>query len=175
MELVNINYTTNAGYNVKVALTLSSDVKRYELSIQNTDNICASEYRFLYNFHSLRRTDSLQLLSLIWASPTLTKEYGEGYEDVPLNDLITIDEVDYLFNSLLNEVINNESRRMKEMYNKNTLSKIYSKTIGDINHLDDETISEYTRYIINSNSKDRIKKIVKKRKAGSDEKSKQRS
>lgn len=159
IELARTEYTTNSGHDVLVTLKLMSyDFKSYALSIfkitDEFDHICF----YKYDFHSLKASKS-------------STETNVEIE----NEIISSEEVDNLFKLLITHVVNNESKRMKEMYNKNILSRIYSKALGEINKLNDDTINEYTQYIINSNSKDRIQKIVKKRKAGSDEKNKQRN
>ena len=97
----------------------------------------------IYNFHTLK--------------------HNPQESDETWNLLLTQEEVDVIFHNMLQDAVNKEVETMLQYFNKNIVSALYSKVIGKINNLDEDSIEEYGRYILNSNSKDRINKIVANR------------
>ena len=97
----------------------------------------------VYNFHTLK--------------------HNPQESDETWNLLLTQEEVDVIFHNMLQDAVNKEVETMLQYFNKNIVSALYSKVIGKINNLDEDSIEEYGRYILNSNSKDRINKIVANR------------
>ena len=123
-------------------------MKRYVVSLtvysktEVWDNIEVM-HDIVYNFHTLK--------------------YNPQESDETWNLLLTQEEVDIIFHSMLQDAVNKEAETMLQYFNKNIVSALYSKVIGKINNLDEDSIEEYGRYILNSNSKDRINKIVANR------------
>lgn len=123
-------------------------MKRYVVSLtvysktEVWDNIEVM-HDIVYNFHTLK--------------------YNPQESDETWNLILTQEEVDIIFHSMLQDAINKEAETMLQYFNKNIVSALYSKVIGKINNLDEDSIEEYGRYILNSNSKDRINKIVANR------------
>ena len=123
-------------------------MKRYVVSLtvysktEVWDNIEVM-YDIVYNFHTLK--------------------YNPQESDETWNLILTQEEVDIIFHSMLQDAVNKEAETMLQYFNKNIVSALYSKVIGKINNLDEDSIEEYGRYILNSNSKDRINKIVANR------------
>ena len=97
----------------------------------------------VYNFHTLK--------------------HNPQESDETWNLILTQEEVDVIFHNMLQDAVNKEAETMLQYFNKNIVSALYSKVIGKINNLDEDSIEEYGRYILNSNSKDRINKIVANR------------
>ena len=123
-------------------------MKRYVVSLtvysktEVWDNIEVM-HDIVYNFHTLK--------------------YNPQESDETWNLILTQEEVDVIFHSMLQDAVNKEAETMLQYFNKNIVSALYSKVIGKINNLDEDSIEEYGRYILNSNSKDRINKIVANR------------
>lgn len=123
-------------------------MKRYVVSLtvysktEVWDNIEVM-HDIVYNFHTLK--------------------YNPQESDETWNLILTQEEVDIIFHSMLQDAVNKEAETMLQYFNKNIVSALYSKVIGKINNLDEDSIEEYGRYILNSNSKDRINKIVANR------------
>lgn len=123
-------------------------MKRYVVSLtvygktEVWDNIEVM-HDIVYNFHTLK--------------------HNPQESDETWNLILTQEEVDAVFDVMLASAINKEVDTMLQYFNKNTVSTLYSTVIGKINNLDEDSIKEYTRYILNSNSKDRINKIVANR------------
>ena len=123
-------------------------MKRYVVSLtvysktEVWDNIEVM-HDIVYNFHTLKQ---------------IPQESDETW-----NLLLTQEEVDVIFHNMLQDAVNKEAETMLQYFNKNIVSALYSKVIGKINNLDEDSIEEYGRYILNSNSKDRINKIVANR------------
>ena len=120
-------------------------MKRYVVSLtiysktEVWDNIEVM-HDIVYNFHTLK--------------------HNPQESDETWNLILTQEEVDIIFHSMLQDAVNKEAETMLQYFNKNIVSALYSKVIGKINNLDEDSIEEYGRYILNSNSKDRINKIV---------------
>ena len=123
-------------------------MKRYVVSLtvysktEVWDNIEVM-HDIVYNFHTLK--------------------HNPQESDETWNLLLTQEEVDIIFHNMLQDAVNKEVETMLQYFNKNIVSALYSKVIGKINNLDEDSIEEYGRYILNSNSKDRINKIVANR------------
>lgn len=123
-------------------------MKRYVVSLtiysktEVWDNI-EIMHDIVYNFHTLK--------------------HNPQESDETWNLILTQEEVDIIFHSMLQDAVNKEAETMLQYFNKNIVSALYSKVIGKINNLDEDSIEEYGRYILNSNSKDRINKIVANR------------
>ena len=123
-------------------------MKRYVVSLtvysktEVWDNIEVM-HDIVYNFHTLK--------------------HNPQESDETWNLLLTQEEVDVIFHNMLQDAVNKEAETMLQYFNKNIVSTLYSKVIGKINNLDEDSIEEYGRYILNSNSKDRINKIVANR------------
>ena len=123
-------------------------MKRYVVSLtiysktEVWDNIEVM-HDIVYNFHTLK--------------------HNPQESDETWNLILTQEEVDIIFHSMLQDAVNKEAETMLQYFNKNIVSSLYSKVIGKINNLDEDSIEEYGRYILNSNSKDRINKIVANR------------
>ena len=123
-------------------------MKRYVLSLtvysktEVWDNIEVM-YDIVYNFHTLK--------------------HNPQESDETWNLILTQEEIDIIFHNMLQDAVNKEAETMLQYFNKNIVSALYSKVIGKINNLDEDSIEEYGRYILNSNSKDRINKIVANR------------
>ena len=123
-------------------------MKRYVVSLtiysktEVWDNIEVM-HDIVYNFHTLK--------------------HNPQESDETWNLILTQEEVDIIFHSMLQDAVNKEVETMLQYFNKNIVSALYSKVIGKINNLDEDSIEEYGRYILNSNSKDRINKIVANR------------
>ena len=123
-------------------------MKRYVVSLtvysqtEVWDNIEVM-HDIVYNFHTLK--------------------HNPQESDETWNLLLTQEEVDVIFHNMLQDAVNKEVETMLQYFNKNIVSALYSKVIGKINNLDEDSIEEYGRYILNSNSKDRINKIVANR------------
>ena len=123
-------------------------MKRYVVSLtvysktEVWDNIEVM-HDIVYNFHTLK--------------------YNPQESDEKWNMILTQEEVDVIFHNMLQDAVNKEAETMLQYFNKNIVSALYSKVIGKINNLDEDSIEEYGRYILNSNSKDRINKIVANR------------
>ena len=123
-------------------------MKRYVVSLtvysktEVWDNIEVM-HDIVYNFHTLK--------------------HDPQESDETWNLILTQEEVDIIFHSMLQDAVNKEAETMLQYFNKNIVSALYSKVIGKINNLDEDSIEEYGRYILNSNSKDRINKIVANR------------
>lgn len=123
-------------------------MKRYVVSLtiysktEVWDNI-EIMHDIVYNFHTLK--------------------HNPQESDETWNLILTQEEVDIIFHSMLQDAVNKEAETMLQCFNKNIVSALYSKVIGKINNLDEDSIEEYGRYILNSNSKDRINKIVANR------------
>lgn len=123
-------------------------MKRYVVSLTSYsktevwDNIEVM-HDIVYNFHTLK--------------------HNPQESDETWNLILTQEEVDIIFHSMLQDAVNKEAETMLQYFNKNIVSALYSKVIGKINNLDEDSIEEYGRYILNSNSKDRINKIVANR------------
>ena len=123
-------------------------MKRYVVSLtvysktEVWDNIEVM-HDIVYNFHTLK--------------------HNPQESDETWNLLLTQEEVDVIFHNMLQDAVNKELETMLQYFNKNIVSALYSKVIGKINNLDEDSIEEYGRYILNSNSKDRINKIVANR------------
>ena len=123
-------------------------MKRYVVSLtvysktEVWDNIEVM-YDIVYNFHTLK--------------------HNPQESDETWNLILTQEEVDVIFHNMLQDAVNKEVETMLQYFNKNIVSALYSKVIGKINNLDEDSIEEYGRYILNSNSKDRINKIVANR------------
>ena len=123
-------------------------MKRYVVSLtvysktEVWDNI-EIMHDIVYNFHTLK--------------------HNPQESDETWNLILTQEEVDVIFHSMLQDAVNKEAETMLQYFNKNIVSALYSKVIGKINNLDEDSIEEYGRYILNSNSKDRINKIVANR------------
>ena len=123
-------------------------MKRYVVSLtvysktEVWDNIEVM-HDIVYNFHTLK--------------------HNPQESDETWNLVLTQEEVDIIFHSMLQDAVNKEVETMLQYFNKNIVSALYSKVIGKINNLDEDSIEEYGRYILNSNSKDRINKIVANR------------
>ena len=123
-------------------------MKRYVVSLtvysktEVWDNIEVM-HDIVYNFHTLK--------------------YNPQESDETWNMILTQEEVDVIFHNMLQDAVNKEAETMLQYFNKNIVSALYSKVIGKINNLDEDSIEEYGRYILNSNSKDRINKIVANR------------
>ena len=123
-------------------------MKRYVVSLtvysktEVWDNIEVM-HDIVYNFHTLK--------------------YNPQESDETWNLILTQEEVDVIFHNMLQDAVNKEAETMLQYFNKNIVSALYSKVIGKINNLDEDSIEEYGRYILNSNSKDRINKIVANR------------
>ena len=92
-----------------------------------------------------------------------TLKHNSQESDETCNLILTQEEVDVIFHNMLQDAVNKEAETMLQYFNKNIVSALYSKVIGKINNLDEDSIEEYGRYILNSNSKDRINKIVANR------------
>ena len=123
-------------------------MKRYVVSLtvysktEVWDNVEVM-HDIVYNFHTLK--------------------HNPQESDETWNLLLTQEEVDVIFHNMLQDAVNKEVETMLQYFNKNIVSTLYSKVIGKINNLDEDSIEEYGRYILNSNSKDRINKIVANR------------
>ena len=123
-------------------------MKRYVVSLtvysktEVWDNIEVM-HDIVYNFHTLK--------------------HNPQESDETWNLILTQEEVDVIFHNMLQDAVNKEVETMSQYFNKNIVSALYSKVIGKINNLDEDSIEEYGRYILNSNSKDRINKIVTNR------------
>ncbi len=123
-------------------------MKRYVVSLtiysktEVWDNI-EIMHDIVYNFHTLK--------------------HNPQESDETWNLILTQEEVDVIFHNMLQDAVNKEAETMLQYFNKNIVSALYSKVIGKINNLDEDSIEEYGRYILNSNSKDRINKIVANR------------
>lgn len=123
-------------------------MKRYVVSLtvysktEVWDNIEVM-HDIVYNFHTLK--------------------HSPQESDETWNLILTQEEVDVIFHNMLQDAVNKEVETMLQYFNKNIVSALYSKVIGKINNLDEDSIEEYGRYILNSNSKDRINKIVANR------------
>ena len=123
-------------------------MKRYVVSLtvysktEVWDNVEVM-HDIVYNFHTLK--------------------HNPQESDETWNLLLTQEEVDVIFHNMLQDAVNKEVETMSQYFNKNIVSALYSKVIGKINNLDEDSIEEYGRYILNSNSKDRINKIVANR------------
>lgn len=123
-------------------------MKRYVVSLtvysktEVWDNVEVM-HDIVYNFHTLK--------------------HNPQESDETWNLILTQEEVDIIFHSMLQDAVNKEVETMLQYFNKNIVSALYSKVIGKINNLDEDSIEEYGRYILNSNSKDRINKIVANR------------
>ena len=123
-------------------------MKRYVVSLtvysktEVWDNIEVM-HDIVYNFHTLK--------------------HNPQESDETWNLLLTQEEVDVIFHNMLQDAVNKEVETMLQYFNKNIVSALYSKVICKINNLDEDSIEEYGRYILNSNSKDRINKIVANR------------
>ena len=123
-------------------------MKRYVVSLtvysktEVWDNIEVM-HDIVYNFHTLK--------------------HDPQESDETWNLILTQEEVDVIFHNMLQDAVNKEVETMLQYFNKNIVSALYSKVIGKINNLDEDSIEEYGRYILNSNSKDRINKIVANR------------
>ena len=123
-------------------------MKRYVVSLtvysktEVWDNVEVM-HDIVYNFHTLK--------------------HNPQESDDTWNLILTQEEVDIIFHSMLQDAVNKEAETMLQYFNKNIVSALYSKVIGKINNLDEDSIEEYGRYILNSNSKDRINKIVANR------------
>ena len=123
-------------------------MKRYVLSLtvysktEVWDNVEVM-HDIVYNFHTLK--------------------HNPQESDETWNLILTQEEVDVIFHNMLQDAVNKEVETMLQYFNKNIVSALYSKVIGKINNLDEDSIEEYGRYILNSNSKDRINKIVANR------------
>ena len=123
-------------------------MKRYVVSLtvysktEVWDNV-EIMHDIVYNFHTLK--------------------HNPQESDETWNLILTQEEVDIIFHSMLQDAVNKEVETMLQYFNKNIVSALYSKVIGKINNLDEDSIEEYGRYILNSNSKDRINKIVANR------------
>ena len=123
-------------------------MKRYVLSLtvysktEVWDNIEVM-HDIVYNFHTLK--------------------HNPQESDETWNLILTQEEIDIIFHSMIQDAVNKEVETMLQYFNKNIVSALYSKVIGKINNLDEDSIEEYGRYILNSNSKDRINKIVANR------------
>ena len=123
-------------------------MKRYVVSLtvysktEVWDNIEVM-HDIVYNFHTLK--------------------HNPQESDETWNLILTQEEVDIIFHNMLQDAVNKEAETMLQYFNKNIVSALYSKVIGKINNLDEDSIEEYGRYILNSNSKDRINKIVANR------------
>ncbi len=123
-------------------------MKRYVVSLTSYsktevwDNIEVM-HDIVYNFHTLK--------------------HNPQESDETWNLISTQEEVDVIFHNMLQDAVNKEAETMLQYFNKNIVSALYSKVIGKINNLDEDSIEEYGRYILNSNSKDRINKIVANR------------
>jgi hypothetical protein len=123
-------------------------MKRYVVSLtvysktEVWDNVEVM-HDIVYNFHTLK--------------------HNPQESDETWNLILTQEEVDIIFHSMLQDAVNKEAETMLQYFNKNIVSALYSKVIGKINNLDEDSIEEYGRYILNSNSKDRINKIVANR------------
>ena len=123
-------------------------MKRYVVSLtvysktEVWDNIEVM-HDIVYNFHTLK--------------------HNPQESDEKWNMILTQEEVDVIFHNMLQDAVNKEAETMLQYFNKNIVSALYSKVIGKINNLDEDSIEEYGRYILNSNSKDRINKIVANR------------
>ena len=123
-------------------------MKRYVVSLtvysktEVWDNIEVM-HDIVYNFHTLK--------------------HDPQESDETWNLILTQEEVDVIFHNMLQDAVNKEAETMLQYFNKNIVSALYSKVIGKINNLDEDSIEEYGRYILNSNSKDRINKIVANR------------
>ena len=123
-------------------------MKRYAVSLtvysktEVWDNVEVM-HDIVYNFHTLK--------------------HNPQESDETWNLILTQEEVDVIFHNMLQDAVNKEVETMLQYFNKNIVSALYSKVIGKINNLDEDSIEEYGRYILNSNSKDRINKIVANR------------
>ena len=123
-------------------------MKRYVVSLtvysktEVWDNVEVM-HDIVYNFHTLK--------------------HNPQESDETWNLILTQEEVDVIFHNMLQDAVNKEAETMLQYFNKNIVSALYSKVIGKINNLDEDSIEEYGRYILNSNSKDRINKIVANR------------
>ena len=123
-------------------------MKRYVVSLtvysktEVWDNVEVM-HDIVYNFHTLK--------------------HNPQESDETWNLLLTQEEVDVIFHNMLQDAVNKKVETMLQYFNKNIVSALYSKVIGKINNLDEDSIEEYGRYILNSNSKDRINKIVDNR------------
>ena len=123
-------------------------MKRYVVSLtvysktEVWDNVEVM-HDIVYNFHTLK--------------------HNPQESDETWNLLLTQEEVDVIFHNMLQDAVNKEVETMLQYFNKNIVSALYSRVIGKINNLDEDSIEEYGRYILNSNSKDRINKIVANR------------
>ena len=123
-------------------------MKRYVVSLtvysktEVWDNVEVM-HDIVYNFHTLK--------------------HNPQESDETWNLILTQEEVDIIFHSMLQDAVNKEVETMLKHFNKNIVSALYSRVIGKINNLDEDSIEEYGRYILNSNSKDRINKIVANR------------
>ena len=123
-------------------------MKRYVVSLtvysktEVWDNVEVM-HDIVYNFHTLK--------------------HNPQESDETWNLILTQEEVDVIFHNMLQDAVNKELETMLQYFNKNIVSALYSKVIGKINNLDEDSIEEYGRYILNSNSKDRINKIVANR------------
>lgn len=123
-------------------------MKRYVVSLtvysktEVWDNVEVM-HDIVYNFHTLK--------------------HNPQESDETRNLILTQEEVDVIFHNMLQDAVNKEAETMLQYFNKNIVSALYSKVIGKINNLDEDSIEEYGRYILNSNSKDRINKIVANR------------
>ena len=123
-------------------------MKRYVVSLtvysktEVWDNVEVM-HDIVYNFHTLK--------------------HNPQESDETWNLILTQEEVDVIFHNMLQDAVNKEVETMLQYFNKNIVSTLYSKVIGKINNLDEDSIEEYGRYILNSNSKDRINKIVANR------------
>ena len=123
-------------------------MKRYVVSLtvysktEVWDNVEVM-HDIVYNFHTLK--------------------HNPQESDETWNLILTQEEIDVIFHNMLQDAVNKEVETMLQYFNKNIVSALYSKVIGKINNLDEDSIEEYGRYILNSNSKDRINKIVANR------------
>ena len=123
-------------------------MKRYVVSLtvysktEVWDNVEVM-HDIVYNFHTLK--------------------HNPQESDETWNLILTQEEVDVIFHNMLQDAVNKEVETMLQYFNKNIVSALYSRVIGKINNLDEDSIEEYGRYILNSNSKDRINKIVANR------------
>ena len=123
-------------------------MKRYVVSLtvysktEVWDNVEVM-HDIVYNFHTLK--------------------HNPQESDDTWNLILTQEKVDVIFHNMLQDAVNKEAETMLQYFNKNIVSALYSKVIGKINNLDEDSIEEYGRYILNSNSKDRINKIVANR------------
>ena len=100
-------------------------MKRYVVSLtvysktEVWDNIEVM-HDIVYNFHTLK--------------------YNPQESDETWNLILTQEEVDIIFHSMLQDAVNKEAETMLQYFNKNIVSALYSKVIGKINNLDEDSI-----------------------------------